>query len=57
MVITHKTKSKFQLKWERNFVVKTVYSNGTYRLTNPNDGTLMMSINDKFLKKYYPWSS
>jgi len=32
MVMTHKTKEKFQLKWERPFVVESVYSNGAYRL-------------------------
>ena len=54
MVMTHKTKGKFQPKWEGPFVVKTIYSNGAYRLTNPNDNMLRMPINDKLLKKYYP---
>jgi len=54
MVMTHKTKGKFQAKWEGPFMVNTVYSNGAHRLANPNGVTLMMSINDKFLKKYYP---
>jgi len=27
------------------------------RLSNPNGDMLMMPINGKFLKKYYPWSS
>ena len=56
MVMTHKTKNKFQPKWEGPFVVEIVYSNITYRLTNLNGDKLMMSINGKFLKKYYPWS-
>jgi len=54
MVMTHKTKGKFQLKWEGPFMVGTVYLNGVYRLANPNGNTLMMPINGKFLKKYYP---
>ena len=54
MVITLKTKGKFQLKWERLFVAQKIYSNGAYHLANSNGDTLMMSINDKFLKKYYP---
>ena len=54
MVMTHKTKGKFQPKWEGSYVVETVYSNGAYRLTNPNGDMLMMPINDKYLKKYYP---
>jgi len=35
-------------------MVETVYSNGVYRLANPNGDTLMIPIDDKFLKKYYP---
>jgi len=31
--------------------------NGAYRLTNANGDILMMPINGKYLKKYYPWSS
>ena len=54
MVMTHKTKKKFKPKWEGSFVVKSVYSNGAYYLITPDDETLMMSINDRFLKKYYP---
>ena len=54
MVMTHKTKGKFQPKWEGPFVVESVYSNGSYRLITPNGDTLMMPINGRFLKKYYP---
>ena len=54
MVMTHKTKEKFQPKWEGPFVVESVYSNGSYRLISSNDDTLMMPINGRFLKKYYP---
>ena len=54
MIMTHKTKGKFQLKWERSFIIKIVYSNGVYRLITPNGDTLMMPINGRFLKKYYP---
>ena len=54
MVMTHKTKSKFQPKWEGLFVIETVYSNGAYRVATPNGDKLMMSVNEKFLKKYYP---
>jgi len=52
--MTHKTKGKFHLKWEGLYVVEMVYSYRAYRLTNPNDDMLMMPINGKFLKKYYP---
>ena len=57
MVMTHKTKGKFQPKWEGSFVVESVYSNGAYRLVTPDGDTLMMPINGKYLKKYYPSSS
>ena len=50
MVITH----KFQPKWEGPFVVESIYSNGAYRQINPKGDILIMSINGKFLKKYYP---
>ena len=32
MIMTHKTKGKFQPKWEGPFVIETVYSNRAYRL-------------------------
>jgi len=54
MMMTHKTKEKFQPKWEGPFIVESVYSNGTYRLITPDNNTLMMPINGRFLKKYYP---
>ena len=54
MVMTHKTKEKFQPKWKVPFVVESVYSNGAHCLINLEGDILMMPINDKFLKKYYP---
>ena len=54
MIMTHKTEGKFQPKWEGPFVIETVYSNGTYRLMTSDGDLLMMPINDRFLKKYYP---
>jgi len=35
-------------------MVEIVYSNGAYRLTNPDGDTCMMMINGKFLNNYYP---
>ena len=52
--MTHKTKGKFQPKWEGLFVIETVYSNGAYRFMTSDGDLLMMPINGKFLKKYYP---
>jgi len=54
MVMTHKIKDKFQPKWEMSFVIEIIYSNGAYRLATPDGGILMISVNDKFLKEYYP---
>ena len=53
MVMTNKTKEKFQPKWKGPFVVESDYLNGAYRLITSDDDTLMISINDRFLKKYY----
>jgi len=54
MVMTHKIKYKFQLKWEGSFVIEIIYSNGAYHLATLDGDILMMPINGKFLKKYYP---
>jgi hypothetical protein len=54
MIMTHKTRGKFNPKWEGPYVVETVYSNGAYRLIDQNGNRLMMPINGKFLKRYYP---
>jgi hypothetical protein len=54
MVLNSKKNGKFQPKWEGPFVVETVYSNDAYRLVNQDGDKLMMPINGKFLKKYYP---
>jgi len=54
MIMIHKIIGKFQPKWEGPFVTETIYSNGAYRLITLNGDTLMMPINGRFLKKYYP---
>jgi len=54
MIMTHKTKENFKPKWEGPFVVESIYSYGEYSLITLDGDTLMMSINDRFLKKYYP---
>jgi len=50
--MTHKTKGKFQRKWEGPYVVEMVCLNGVYRLINLDGDSLIMLING-FLKKYY----
>ena len=54
MNLNSKKKGKFEPKWEGPFVIETVYSNGAYRLITQDGNKLMMPINGKFLKKYYP---
>ena len=54
MIMTHKTKGKILLKSEWPFVIETVYSNGAYPLTTLYGNILIMLVNGKFLKKYYP---
>ena len=54
MVFAHKSKSKFEPKWEEPFVINKVFSNGTYALLNVEGDRCMLPINGKFLKRYYP---
>lgn len=51
MILTHKSKRKFELKWEGSYVIDKVYSNGAYALLNMEGDRCIMHINDKFLKK------
>ena len=53
MMMKHKTKGKFQPKWEGPIVAESVYSNEVYHLITPYGDTPIMPINDRFLKKYY----
>ena len=55
MIMTDKTKGKFQPKWEGPFLIETDYSNGAYYLMTSDRDLLMIPISGKFLKKYYPW--
>jgi len=45
MIMMHKTKGKFQPKWEGPFVIEIVYSNETYRFMTSDGDMLMMPIN------------
>ena len=53
MIITHKSKGKFELKWERPYVIDKVYSNGAHTVLTLEGERCMMPINGKFLKHYY----
>ena len=54
MVFAHKSKGKFEPKWEGPFVIDKVFSNGAYALLNMEGDRCMLPINGKFLKRYYP---
>ena len=54
MVFVHKSKGKFEPKWEGPFVSDKVFSNGAYALLNMEGDRCMLPINGKFLKRYYP---
>lgn len=51
MIVTHKSKSKFQPKWEGPFVIESVYSNRVYRFAKLDGKIMMAPINSKFLKR------
>ncbi|XXG76871.1 hypothetical protein AAC387_Pa08g1144 [Persea americana] len=53
-VFAHKSKGKFEPKWEGPFVIDKVFSNGAYAFPNMEGDICIFPINDKFLKQYYP---
>ena len=55
MLVAHKSKGKFESKWEGPYVIDKVFSNDTYPLLNMKGDRCMMPTNGKFLKRYYPW--
>ncbi|KAI3459819.1 hypothetical protein Pfo_016482 [Paulownia fortunei] len=52
IITTHRTENKFTSKWDGSYVVKEVYTNGTYKLV-AKDGLRISPINGNFLKCYY----
>ncbi|GGZ90681.1 hypothetical protein GCM10010301_73090 [Streptomyces plicatus] len=54
MVFAHKSKGKFEPKWEGPYVIDKVFSNDAYALLNMEGDRCMLPINGKFLKRYYP---
>jgi len=53
IVVTHKTKGKFEPKWEGPYVIEQVYDGGAYQLVDQQGARPMPPINGRFLKKYF----
>ena len=53
MILTHKSKGKFEPKWEGPFIIDKVYSNSAYVVLVIKGDWCVMPINGKPLKRYY----
>jgi len=53
IVVTHRTKEKFEPKWEGSFVIEQVYDGGAYQLIDDHGLRPMPPINGRHLKKYF----
>jgi hypothetical protein len=53
IVVTHKTKGKFEPKCEGPYAIEQVYQGGAYQLVDPQGSRSMPPINERFLKKYF----
>ncbi|XP_071902614.1 uncharacterized protein [Coffea arabica] len=52
IILTHGRQRKFTSKWNGPYVVREVYTNGSYKLVVEN-GLRIGPINGKYLKRYY----
>jgi len=53
IVVTHKTKGKFEPKRDGPYVIKQAYDGGAYQLVDQQGERPMPPINGRFLKKYF----
>jgi hypothetical protein len=53
IVVTRKTKGKFEPKWEGPYVIEQAYDGGAYQLIDQQGIRPMPPINGRFLKKYF----
>jgi hypothetical protein len=53
IVVTRKTKGKFEPKWEGPYVIDQAYDGGAYQLIDQQGIRSMPPINGRFLKKYF----
>ncbi|MGV8000520.1 hypothetical protein PJP08_29385, partial [Mycobacterium kansasii] len=54
IMVTRRTRGKFEPKWDGPYVVKEVYSNGAYRVANQDGQGVSIPVNARFIKRYYP---
>ncbi|XP_071912458.1 uncharacterized protein [Coffea arabica] len=52
IILTHGGQRKFTPKWDGPYVVREIYTNGSYKLV-ADDGLMVGPINGKYLKRYY----
>jgi hypothetical protein len=53
IVVTHKTKGKFEPKWEGPYAIEQVYDGGAYQLVDPQGARPMPPINGRFFKNIF----
>ncbi|CAN6204297.1 unnamed protein product [Urochloa humidicola] len=53
IIVAHKTKIKFEPKWEGLYVIEQGYDGGAYQLVDQQGERPMPPINDRFLNKYF----
>jgi hypothetical protein len=53
IVVTQKTRGKFEPKWEGPYAIEQAYDGGAYQLVDPQGVRPMPPINGRFLKKYF----
>ena len=53
IIVAHKSRGKFEPKWEGPYVIEKVYDGGAYQLVDHDGKRPIPPINGRFLKKYY----
>jgi len=53
IVVTHKTKGKFEPKWEGPYIIEQAYDGGAYQLIDHHGNQPMPPINGRFSKKKF----
>lgn len=53
IIVTRKSKGKFEPKWEGPYVITRVFSKGAYELSNADGDCIYPCVNGKFIKRFY----